>query len=145
MTLPTQSILRRPWPGSNRGAARPRTRALPRHPPEPGPRRRAGRAVHDRVWRVRGDDLFGLVTPRETGLSPADADAELLLLPAPADGEARSDPAALWRTLFHAAADREIDRAFADGRLDEAAVQSARRDLGPAPGTRSALFSKRRT
>ncbi|MBO0698506.1 MAG: hypothetical protein J2P46_08935, partial [Zavarzinella sp.] len=88
--------------------------------------------VHDRAWRVRGDDLFRLATPMELGLSPDDANRELLLLPAPADSEPRPDPTSFARTLFHAAVDREIDRAFADGRLDDAAVRSARRGLGPA-------------
>src|SRR3954453_22376151 len=65
-------------------------------------RERAGlgpRAVHDQAWWVRTADLFRTLTPLELGLSPDEPAPELLLLPAPADGEPPPDHTALWRTL----------------------------------------------
>jgi hypothetical protein len=89
------------------------------------------RAVHDRSWWVPTEELFQLVTPVELGLSDTEAAPELLLIPAPASSERTPTRTALWRTLFHAAVDRDVDRALAGGRLN-AIAERARFDLGPA-------------
>jgi hypothetical protein len=89
------------------------------------------RAVHDRCWWVRRDDLFRWLTPSELGLSDHEP-AELLLIPAPEpDGRAWSASEA-WRTMFHAAVDREIDAAFREGRVDDETLRRLRREVGAA-------------
>src|SRR5262245_2041563 len=133
MTEPTgaldlASVVARIEPAARLGPVRALRRAIRRS------RERAGglpRAVHDRAWWVRTEVLFQLVTPMELGLAESESAAELLLLPAPPDSKSVPARTDLWRALFHAAVDREIDRALAYGRSD-ALVQSALRDLGRA-------------
>jgi hypothetical protein len=91
------------------------------------------RAVHDRSWWVARDQLFQLLLPIELNLSPNEPAAELLLLPAPADGVSNPTPREIWQTLFHAALDREIDRALADGGISPPAIRELRQQIGPAP------------
>lgn len=89
------------------------------------------KVVHDRCWWVRRDDLFAWLTPPELGLS-ANEPPELLLLPTP---DARASPASrevVWRTLFHAAVDRELDAARRDGRLDDDTIHGMRHGVGPS-------------
>src|SRR5436305_812405 len=89
------------------------------------------RAVHDRCWWVRRDDLFRWLTPHELGLSNHEP-AELLLIPAPEPEGKGQSPADAWRTLFHGAVDRALDAASREGRLNDATIRRLRRELGPA-------------
>ena len=89
------------------------------------------RAVHDRGWWVRRDDLFGWLTPGELGLSDNEP-AELLLIPAPEPGAPAPTRQSLWRTLFHAAVDREVETARRDGRLAGDVVRRVRQEFGRA-------------
>jgi hypothetical protein len=85
--------------------------------------------VHDRAWWTKRDLLFSILTPSELGLSAAEPDENLVLLPHPTAG---GDLRRLWRDLFHLALDRRIDEAFATGRLGPADVRSLRDQLGPS-------------
>jgi hypothetical protein len=89
------------------------------------------RAIHDRCWWVRRDDLFEWLTPGELGLSDNEP-AELLLIPSPEPESPAPTYETIWRTLFHAAIDREFDAAVRDGRLTDDTIRSARRQVGPA-------------
>src|SRR5205823_1589842 len=87
------------------------------------------RVVHDRSWWVRRDDLFRWLTPAELGLTDNEP-PELLLIPAAGPGSSvPSSHAAVWRTMFHAAVDRELDAARRDGRLDDANIRRVRREV----------------
>lgn len=85
--------------------------------------------VHDRSWWVGRDRLFELLDPHELGLSPTEPAAELLLIPAPPPDTPPSHTD-IWRTLFHAAIDRELDAARRTGRLDGETIRRARRAVG---------------
>lgn len=87
-------------------------------------------AVHDRCWWVRRDDLFHWITPGELNLSPLDPSDELLLMPAPQTGAPPVTRVAAWRTLFHAAIDRDLDTALRDGRLTVEMIGRARSTVG---------------
>jgi hypothetical protein len=89
------------------------------------------RAIHDRCWWVRRDDLFEWLTPGELGLSKNEP-AELLLIPAPEPGSPTPTYETIWRTLFHAAIDRKVDTAIRDGRLTAEIVRRVRQQVGPA-------------
>lgn len=89
-------------------------------------------AIHDRVWRVDREQLFRLLTPGELGLSPAETLTELVLLPAPAANVTRQDWVVLWRALFHAAVDREVDAAISAGRIDGRLISAIATTHGPA-------------
>jgi hypothetical protein len=85
------------------------------------------RAVHDRCWWVRRDELFQLLTPGELDLSPLEPAEVLLLIPAPGPDDPPIGHATAWRTLFHAVVDRELDAA----RGDELTVHRVRTAVGP--------------
>ena len=88
--------------------------------------------VHDRCWRVDRNRLFDLVFPSELRLSTTDPVQEFLLIPIPDDPTSSRAKRELSQTLFHAALDREFDRAVTAGRLDPLSLRSFRESVGPA-------------
>ncbi len=89
------------------------------------------RAVHAFGHWIDRDRLFDLLTPAELGLETKESSTQLLLLPSPREG-LETNLRDLWRHLFHLAIDREIDRALADGRLTDTAIERLRHRLGAA-------------
>src|SRR5262249_7605716 len=86
--------------------------------------------LHTRSWWVNRDRLFSILTPWELGLSPTEPATDLLLLPE--ENLANQSPTALWRTIFHAGVDRQVDLAIAGGRVSPEWVRDFRQRLGPA-------------
>jgi len=85
--------------------------------------------VHERCWRIHRNRLFDLVFRSELWLSPSDSAQEFLLIPIPDNPTSSAAKRELSQTLFHAAVDREFDRAVTAGKLSP---ETFRDSFGPA-------------
>jgi hypothetical protein len=83
------------------------------------------------LW-VERDRLFRVLTPGELDLSENEPDL-LLLIAEPAEADGPQSWLKLWRALFHAAVDRDFDRAIASDQIDRVSIERFPRQIGPAP------------
>lgn len=90
------------------------------------------RVPHDLVLAIPLSLLRQYLAPAELGISPQDEAPDLLLIPAPdAEADRTEEMRRLWRTLFHAAIDRQFDELVNHGELARDRVAHLVHQWGP--------------